>query len=461
MLSATLARFVAERDGIADRVAKYSTVLSPIRRIPSELVCEIFSWTLPHRRNIESDNIDDQAPWYLGHICRIWRNRAIGFPLLWRTLCVFHSEDRRHQPLASLRTQLTRAASAPLDINFQWLTDEMDDLADAAPLLDLLIPCSNRWESLRLSYGEGCSAKLLDLFLPAKGQLAQLKRLEFYIPANSESDWAPDFFFIAPHLCEVFLITPAFNEYSPALLLPWEQIAHYRAFLPPDQLVDILRAASNMVQAVLHCVAADELADELNSMITVPHLRRLHADHSVSLTTLTAPVLEYLSSTSIDSILPFLQHSSCHLTTLILSELDDNVRSTLPAADVISLLRNTPSLRNLLQANLNLHMGDDSDEVLTGMTLSGSADDLCPNLVHLVYGSTASLDGFLFIAMIQSRLPARSSVLSSVKLSYPIGREFCTVVDYIAVLRDKGFDASFLDDWGPVVRGAATSFTFA
>ncbi|KAJ7675597.1 hypothetical protein DFH06DRAFT_1317762 [Mycena polygramma] len=45
-------------------------------------------------------------------------------------------------------------------------------------------------------------------------------------------------------------LSPGFYQYSPTFL-PWEQITHCRALLPAQDLLDTLRAASSLDEAVL------------------------------------------------------------------------------------------------------------------------------------------------------------------------------------------------------------------
>ncbi|KAJ7628281.1 hypothetical protein DFH06DRAFT_1102817 [Mycena polygramma] len=94
-LSTTLARLISERDGLAEDLQKYPTLLAPVRRVPYELVCEIFSWTLPYTRKPEAERntVIHRPPLYLGHICGTWRDIAINFPPLWTTITVYHSND--------------------------------------------------------------------------------------------------------------------------------------------------------------------------------------------------------------------------------------------------------------------------------------------------------------------------------------------------------------------------------
>ncbi|KAJ6556365.1 hypothetical protein B0H19DRAFT_910511, partial [Mycena capillaripes] len=75
-LQTALAQLVRRRGETARRVRQYSAILSPVRRMPAELVCEIFVWTLPE------DNAA-KPPWHLGHICQSWRRWLLSYPTFW------------------------------------------------------------------------------------------------------------------------------------------------------------------------------------------------------------------------------------------------------------------------------------------------------------------------------------------------------------------------------------------
>ncbi|KAJ7183413.1 hypothetical protein C8R46DRAFT_884930, partial [Mycena filopes] len=67
----------------ADKALReYSAILSPVRRIPAEIICEISAWTLPNTQVIHGYTVK-VAPWTLGHICRRWRAAALGYTPLW------------------------------------------------------------------------------------------------------------------------------------------------------------------------------------------------------------------------------------------------------------------------------------------------------------------------------------------------------------------------------------------
>ncbi|KAJ7908577.1 hypothetical protein B0H13DRAFT_1481435, partial [Mycena leptocephala] len=80
-LEATLVKLVRQRDENAECVRQHRVVLHPIRRVPPELICEIFAWTLDHVSG--NDGVANKPPWHVGHICRSWRFYASAYPQLW------------------------------------------------------------------------------------------------------------------------------------------------------------------------------------------------------------------------------------------------------------------------------------------------------------------------------------------------------------------------------------------
>ncbi|KAJ6564678.1 hypothetical protein B0H19DRAFT_860520, partial [Mycena capillaripes] len=81
-LEALLAPLIQKRDEIAKRVGQHRAILSSIRRVPTELICEIFALASLSGSSDDEDNVD-APPWYLGQICRAWRQCVLSYPALW------------------------------------------------------------------------------------------------------------------------------------------------------------------------------------------------------------------------------------------------------------------------------------------------------------------------------------------------------------------------------------------
>ncbi|KAJ7691902.1 hypothetical protein B0H17DRAFT_872627, partial [Mycena rosella] len=88
-----LKRLEEERAAVSRYHAQNNAILSPLRRMPPEVLGEIFSWTLPSardavalgRRGTTSICGSDvgSSPWILGHISSRWRAIALSTPSLW------------------------------------------------------------------------------------------------------------------------------------------------------------------------------------------------------------------------------------------------------------------------------------------------------------------------------------------------------------------------------------------
>ncbi|KAJ7669991.1 hypothetical protein DFH06DRAFT_159597 [Mycena polygramma] len=416
-LTATLNRLISERDDMASQVQQCTAVLAPIRRVPPEIICAIFSWTLPRTKRVAGE-LPTGAPWYLGQISGIWRQIALGLPSLWNSITVFHTEIsswKDFSPLPMVAAQLIRSANAPLEVDFEWMTYE----GEAAPFMDALLTHSHRWRSFRLLCCD--SGGLLTLMHPAKGRLAQLDTLEIDDSGREEggASVASDIFSIAPNLRQVLLTNASFNHYSPALLIPWQQLTQYRGVETVEHLVHILQAASGLVDGALGFTDEEQEIPD-GPVITLPHLRRLFTERGDFLARLTAPQLEYLSCDTVRPLVPFVERSSCRLTTLVV--IDGSLSSRPPFApaseDVIMLLRHTPALKNLVLQASEVDE-EDNTRVLRALTMTGSSSDICPSLTFFAYGpsTSATLLGDVFVAMIRSRRqPNRVCQLSSLRV---------------------------------------------
>ncbi|KAJ7927353.1 hypothetical protein B0H13DRAFT_1598736, partial [Mycena leptocephala] len=77
-LQSRIAHLVRRRREARGRADQHRPVLSPVHRLPAELLCDIFALTLSG-----SDCIMPEPPWALGHVCGSWRQLALAYPRLW------------------------------------------------------------------------------------------------------------------------------------------------------------------------------------------------------------------------------------------------------------------------------------------------------------------------------------------------------------------------------------------
>ncbi|KAF8122643.1 hypothetical protein K438DRAFT_1483234, partial [Mycena galopus ATCC 62051] len=97
MLNREMALFRDRMQSLADEHTqllsycnKNRGIISPLRRMPPELLQEIFSWTVPlaqDSRNGAQTSITE-SPWNLSHVCKLWREVSIGTPSLWSLIAI-------------------------------------------------------------------------------------------------------------------------------------------------------------------------------------------------------------------------------------------------------------------------------------------------------------------------------------------------------------------------------------
>ncbi|KAJ7616987.1 hypothetical protein DFH06DRAFT_1306934 [Mycena polygramma] len=447
---------MVKKPGFQDRdTGQYTAVggLSPVRRLPPEIICEIFSWTLPQTRRV-AGSPPIGPPWYLGQISRRWREIALTIPSLWSSITVLHTINYSHErvsPLPMVQAQLIRSADEPLDVDFEWWRDERD----AGPYLAALVLHSDRWVSFRLLCCDNLHT-LLQLLRPAKGRLSRLNTLEiddrdWDVPDGEVSFTPLDTFYIAPALREVLLAKPTFYLPSPPLLIPWHQTTRYRGVATMEYFLRVLRTASHLVEGALGFT--DEFSETLDDA-------RLDFERGNFLDHVVAPQLAYLSCNAVEPILPFLQRSSCQLTTLVLT-LAYRQPFALPPADVISVLQHTSALKSLvLEASPEDQQGN--DRILSALTATGTSG-ICPALTFFAYGSATVVDVFsrgIFIRMIHSWLhSAHICRLSHLRVFCPPAQENVgEKLHEMQTLVDEGLDVDVLYDPAEFIWQVRNSF---
>ncbi|KAJ6595058.1 hypothetical protein DFH09DRAFT_1136094 [Mycena vulgaris] len=450
-LQETLAQLIQQRDEAAESIRDYKTVMSPLRRVPSELLCEIFLLTSPHTRLI-GGKPTKQPPWYIGHVCRLWRHAALSYPLLWTNIEIHFRPNfsfKANYPLSMIETQLLRSANAPLEVIFGWWSDQtMHDGVDLR-VLEAVFLHINRWRSLDLQVA-GFPA-VLDLLQAAPGRLSSLHRLDFIQPNYERVDWSPitDVFSHASSLREVILTTSAFSQPSRSLDIPWGQITRYRGAYTLERQLEILRTAPNLIECGIDCTDWGATHESPGyDIVTLTHLRRLYAGRAGFLSYLNAPLLGdlILWDCSATDIVSFVQRTSCRLTKLILS-----LSSFTPSA-ATTILKHIPTLTYLHIEN-DGSASQENRHFFDAMSFKSSdpSSTLCPRLSSFLYGlrsmSAAGCADSL-VAMIKSRSqPTSPPRLSFIRVFY-IPRNDPPSDDLrleIQILADKGIDVALID----------------
>ncbi|KAJ7769910.1 hypothetical protein B0H16DRAFT_1307084 [Mycena metata] len=115
-LEQAIQKLKEERDDFRAFVDAHKALVSPVRRLPIDLIQEIFVACLPTNRNSAMSAFD--APLLLGRICSSWRTISLSTPRLWTTLHVVN-------PSVSLKevdaTQFAEIVALRLAAAKMWL----------------------------------------------------------------------------------------------------------------------------------------------------------------------------------------------------------------------------------------------------------------------------------------------------------------------------------------------------
>ncbi|KAJ7473352.1 hypothetical protein FB451DRAFT_1249075 [Mycena latifolia] len=166
-----LDKLAEERDRLATYVAEHKALISPVRRLPLDIIQEIFIACMPTHRNCVMTA--REAPVLLGRICSAWRNISLSTPRLWASLHVVEPsppfnvnssvdalfETKWAQRLETAKAWLERSGRCPLSISFEGGLDYTNNMTPSPPIghqhtalfLAALIPFAPRWQHISVT----------------------------------------------------------------------------------------------------------------------------------------------------------------------------------------------------------------------------------------------------------------------------------------------------------------------
>ncbi|KAJ7762558.1 hypothetical protein B0H16DRAFT_1368759 [Mycena metata] len=171
-----------ERDGVSSYVDAHEALISPVRRLPHDIIQEIFVACLPTHRNCVMSAVE--APVLLGRICTSWRSISLSTPRLWACLHIVEPscfglspaaaslDAKLAQRLDVTKSWLSRSGNCPISISLEgplypWPSTEFPHLSTPTPkthlFLEALIPFASRWRSMALSVWGPALNPLCDL----------------------------------------------------------------------------------------------------------------------------------------------------------------------------------------------------------------------------------------------------------------------------------------------------------
>ncbi|KAF7343723.1 F-box domain-containing protein [Mycena sanguinolenta] len=437
-----LSQLEEERAALAEYHAQNTTILSPLRRMPPEILGKIFSWTLPQM--MRALDIRD-PPWVLTHVSRRWRAIAASKSSLWSKIYIVFSTATKYSS-AMVRAQIERAHT--LKIIFRGSSRR--DSRPQVNMLQLLLERSSMWQELRL----GSIAALVPLLTEYSERLPLLRRawVQWDGPESQTGVESVDFFRMGPSLVDISV----FSEYRfiPTLLPVYHQLTRYDFDAPWTTHSELLKALPNLNEVrVVRKFDRGIPWPVPGQPINLIHLQCMYVSHGQCLDYLRAPALERIAikCRKGDEIRPhldpFVARSSCVLHRLCLSGLPDAQRTD-------EILEHCPSITELA-----LRIGDSKTKdkaterdllaaFVTRFVMLDSINTICPRISKLDFACEhADVISYpLYLDMLDAWWNAPNCALKATELLLPQG-----LVDpdpeslaRMGTLRQAGLQVSFL-----------------
>ncbi|KAF7319570.1 hypothetical protein HMN09_00296600 [Mycena chlorophos] len=376
-----------------------------------------------------------RGPWYLAHVCGLWRSIALALPQLWAEVWISNSRETAFSwsiRMAELEEHFLRSAHARLSVYIVWTQNLQHERVML--LMELVLRHCERWRTLVLVLS-GDIDGLFELLEPAKTRLAVLEKLELHSDFSWSGHLQSEVFLHAPKLVDL-----AHEADGAMIQLPWNQIQScYLAGSIGDHTRS-LQSARNLVNLHLNV----DGGRPPGVSIALPRLRHLCCFGGTDLINLAAPVLESLFlgvASELDLVSEFLARSRCPLKRLLVKEdmaSDHHIRRLTDMEAVIGMLQRTPSLELLIlvassspeepEPESSGSEDSDTDEdpspqpdvesLFDALQLTGSQLDIVLNLSTFVYGLPYDPIAWnSFMAMARSRSFASVRFLGSWDLS--------------------------------------------
>ncbi|KAK0441878.1 hypothetical protein EV421DRAFT_610930 [Armillaria borealis] len=434
LIDAELEGLDSERGKVVARLAEYKCLLSPVRRLPSEILSKIFlgTITLPIPRAQPQKagyswvfHPSGSALWSIELVCKIWRRVVLDFPELWSSINIslsdenFTSSDFRY--VRQLARQVARTRCHPLSVRICAESGQTSSGSLPPQLCMFLISIQDQIQSLYLYLPAAMFAFVatLQLYLPILRTLTLLSTNGDKFQKLSRRKLFAD----APLLNA--LDTVDIQNVVSTLDLPYHQITQYstfhvfhrhRYFGPrPFDITGILSKAKNLEQCDLRCedqsstpipqscqklrtltlsswaseYPASVLAQLLDALV-IPHLSTLKVDCCVN------EGHQRDTEKSFTAIRGLISRSQPPLITFHFTH--GNIDET----DLLGLFR---SVSSTLQEVRLLDVGPIAltDGILTPLVISDADNVLLPRLHTLHISGEMRFDANLFVKMVVSR----------------------------------------------------------
>jgi hypothetical protein len=319
------------------------SLVAPIRRLPTEVLSEIF--VIYVVADVETSSGVLHRQWYLAQVCRRWRHVVLNTPRLWNHPQRIIARPTYEAHPSSVKIHFARAGGVPLSID---VSIAVGASAKSSRLLATLVKHSNQIGELKIE----CQWEAFRAISRIRSKLNNLRTLTLTTPNGHWQTNNTSVFSLAPQLREVSFMSKRIldgDQFS-KLVLPWGQLKTIAINLPDlDYAWKVFSNAPHMetctftrivnrgkprgivrhveLQQLLlkGCVNGPAFPTALFDTLVLPNLLNL---------------LIKIDDLTMDPVASLITRSGCSLSKLVL-----NV--AIVRGSVLKLLEETPSLIHL------------------------------------------------------------------------------------------------------------------
>ncbi|KAJ6471875.1 hypothetical protein C8R45DRAFT_1164424 [Mycena sanguinolenta] len=380
--------------------AESRTILSPLRRMPPELLCEIFGWTLASARKAQLK----RHPYLASGFClnaSLWSTVAINYGTLKRS---------SSYPLAMIETHVARAQK--LRIYFHGCDPFSRHDSNQIEIFRCLVKHASRWEELHLE----ATHSLYVLFESLPDCVPLLHRVRMRVRRNQHSPTAESFRFLntTPSLVDISL----YNQPSSFSFHPSSQLARYQLEAPLKVHLGILQLAPRLVEVHMRVQVNHKSWPDSREIIVLSSVRHLYTSQPKALDYIQTPALEDLAVpfgiSSCHHLDSYLARSSCALRCLCIPDGPE-----FGAHETLAVISNIPSLIELRFTTADsIHQ---VNALLAELTISEvGTRPVAPQLASISFAPRSlvrdKFDYGAYVQMIKSRLKSPECALTSTTL---------------------------------------------
>ncbi|KAE9404873.1 hypothetical protein BT96DRAFT_916547 [Gymnopus androsaceus JB14] len=182
-LESQISELTRQKDAKLVEISSLKNVLSPIRRVPSEILSEFLELAcLPEEGKSMYEHSIVQYTSILCAVCVAWRKAAHLTPRLWSKLCISLEKDQTPviPELGWVKEWINRSQGLPLDLYLNFDTQSGISPALSSKFMETILGFSHKLRFLNL---EGHISFFLPLFSLPRSSLPQLE--EVYLEISS------------------------------------------------------------------------------------------------------------------------------------------------------------------------------------------------------------------------------------------------------------------------------------